>query len=330
MHFVNGGTGMTLQDYELLITTMEEIASLDRGIKNLENKITRANSQIVKDEGKTRTCSIKLDSWKQIEEPNTDKPELNEFDLQEMNENIARCKSQIKEHKNRLKDYDKDIKALEYTYPKWISPDFDMSWKKPTYTWLGTIILSMLILGGLSVYSPSTLESLPKVADKCSPEDLEAYQIDYIECDTWHNAMDFWGITVFGLGFVLFFFAIARRYSIMATYKDEKEIIDANVYSRKQSIRSDKERINHEKESIMLLNSDYERSKQLWIKEQKEYDSGLMKIQQLEDEIKALGKSIDSKRLKVIEHQSEIEKSKQNILKALESVAYLTPHSSKL
>ena len=321
---------MTLQDYELLITTMEEIVSLDRGIKNLGNKITRANSQIVKDEGKTRTCSRKLDSWKQIEEPNTDKPELNEFDLQEMNENIARCKSQIKEHKNRLKDYDKDIKALEDTYPKWISPDFDVSWKKPIYTWLGIIILSMLILYVLSLHLPSTLEYLPKVADKCSLEDLEAYQQDYIECDTWHNAVDFWDITTFRLGFVLLLFAIARRYSIMATYKDEKEIIDANVYSRKQSIRSRKERINHEKESIMLLNSDYERSKQLWIKEQKEYDSGLMKIQQLEDEIKALGKSIDSKRLKVIEHQSEIEKSKQNILKALESVAYLTPHSSKL
>jgi hypothetical protein len=28
---------MTLQDYELLITTMEEIASLDRNVKDLED-----------------------------------------------------------------------------------------------------------------------------------------------------------------------------------------------------------------------------------------------------------------------------------------------------
>jgi chromosome segregation ATPase len=335
MHVVNGGTGMTLQDYELLITTMEEIASLDRNVKDLEGKITRANIQIGMDEAKVRTFTTNLSILKSAKDPGKEEPEIANPKLEKINTSIASGKSEKintsiasgksekKELDGVLKEHETQIEQIKNRFPVWLSPELEVSWKK-SYIWQVYLFSAMFFAISALLIAETWPNLIPDIGVTCTTSMVEnASYEDLDDCQANENAfmLCVW-LTM--IAWIIYpFYIWKRRSKIRDNF--ESELVIPRVNKNKISLEH-----QHQKQEFNKRQKEFNKRQKEFNKRQKEYKKVLNDIRSVEGSITKLSQKIDSGKQEVIENQSKKDKAQERIISALESVAHLTPHSSKL
>jgi chromosome segregation ATPase len=353
MHVVNGGTGMTLQDYELLITTMEEIASLDRNVKDLEGKITRANIQIGMDEAKVRTFTTNLSILKSAKDPGKEEPEIANPKLEKINTSIASGKSEKintsiasgksekKELDGVLKEHETQIEQIKNRFPVWLSPELEVSWKK-SYIWQVYLFSAMFFAISALLIAETWPNLIPDIGVTCTTSMVEnASYEDLDDCQANENAfmLCVW-LTM--IAWIIYpFYIWKRRSKIRDNFESELVIPRVNKNKIFRRIESITDKIDNNLFNLKKISLEHQHQKQEFKKEfnkrqkefnkrQKEYKKVLNDIRSVEGSITKLSQKIDSGKQEVIENQSKKDKAQERIISALESVAHLTPHSSKL
>jgi predicted nucleic acid-binding Zn-ribbon protein len=330
MHVVNGGTGMTLQDYELLITTMEEIASLDRNVKDLEGKITRANIQIGKDEAKVRTFTTNLSILKSAKDPGKEEPEIDNPKLEKIETSIASGKSEKKELDGVLKEHENQIEQIKNRFPVWLSPELEVSWKN-SYIWQIYLFSAMFFAISALLIAETWPNVIPDIGVTCTTSMVEnASYEDLDDCQANENAfmLCVW-LTM--IAWIIYpFYIWKRRSKIRDNFESELVIPRVNKNKIFRRIESITDKIDNNLFNLKKISLEHQHQKQEFNKRQKEYKKVLNDIRSVEGSITKLSQKIDSGKQEVIENQSKKDKAQERIISALESVAHLTPHSSKL
>lgn len=322
---------MTLQDYELLITTMEEIASLDRNVKNLGSKITRTNIQIGKDEAKIRTFTTNLSILKSAKDPGKEEPEIDNPKLEKIETSIASGKSEKKELDGVLKEHENQIEQIKNRFPVWLSPELEVSWKK-SYIWQ-VYLFSITISAILAISIAETLPNLiPDIGVTCTTSMVEndPYYEDLDDCQANENALMLYSILTMIVWIVYPIYIWKRRSKIRGNFESELVIPRTNKNKIFRRIESITDQIDNNLFNLKNISLEHQHQKQEFNKRQKEYKKILNDIRSVEGSITKLSQKIDSGKQEVIENQSKKDKAQERIISALESVAHLTPHSSKL
>ena len=112
---------MTLQDYDFLISKMEEISSLDRVIKFLERNISTINIQNDKHEADIETLSEDISILKSNKKPEKHIPQKEGFILQKLTNKVDQVNSRLEDCENQLEDLNREILAIPSTFPDFIS-----------------------------------------------------------------------------------------------------------------------------------------------------------------------------------------------------------------
>ena len=112
---------MTLEDYDFLISKMEEISFLDREIKTLERNISKINIQNAKHEAKIATLSEDISILKSTNEPEKYIPQKEESVLQKLTNKVVQVNSRLDDCENQLEDLNQEILAIPSTFPNFIS-----------------------------------------------------------------------------------------------------------------------------------------------------------------------------------------------------------------
>ena len=112
---------MTLEDYDFLISKMEEISFLDREMKTLERNISNINIQNAKHEAKIATLSEDISILKSTNEPEKYIPQKEESVLQKLTNKVDQVNSQLDDCENQLEDLNQEILILPSTFPKFVS-----------------------------------------------------------------------------------------------------------------------------------------------------------------------------------------------------------------
>jgi predicted nucleic acid-binding Zn-ribbon protein len=330
MHVLNGGKGMTLQDYELLITTMEEIASLDRNVKDLEGKITRANIQIGMDEAKVRTFTTNLSILKSAKDPGKEEPEIDNPKLEKIETSIASGKSEKKELDGVLKEHETQIEQIKNRFPVWLSPELEVSWKK-SYIWQVYLFSAMFFAISALLIAETWPNLIPDIGVTCTTSMVEnASYEDLDDCQANENAfmLCVW-LTM--IAWIIYpFYIWKRRSKIRDNFESELVIPRVNKNKIFRRIESITDKIDNNLFNLKKISLEHQHQKQEFNKRQKEYKKVLNDIRSVEGSITKLSQKIDSGKQEVIENQSKKDKAQERIISALESVAHLTPHSSKL
>ena len=332
---------MTLQDYELLITTMEEIASLDRNVKDLEGKITRANIQIGMDEAKVRTFTTNLSILKSAKDPGKEEPEIDNPKLEKIETSIASGKSEKKELDGVLKEHETQIEQIKNRFPVWLSPELEVSWKK-SYIWQVYLFSAMFFAISALLIAETWPNLIPDIGVTCTTSMVEnASYEDLDDCQANENAfmLCVW-LTM--IAWIIYpFYIWKRRSKIRDNFESELVIPRVNKNKIFRRIESITDKIDNNLFNLKKISLEHQHQKQEFKKEfnkrqkefnkrQKEYKKVLNDIRSVEGSITKLSQKIDSGKQEVIENQSKKDKAQERIISALESVAHLTPHSSKL
>tara|TARA_B100000768_G_scaffold164896_1_gene167136 strand:+ start:1262 stop:2230 length:969 start_codon:yes stop_codon:yes gene_type:complete len=322
---------MTLQDYELLITTMEEIASLDRNVKNLGSKITRANIQIGKDEAKIRTFTTNLSILKSAKDPSTEELEIDNPKLEKIETSIASGKSEKKELDGVLKEHENQIEQIKNRFPVWLSPELEVSWKN---SYIGRVYLfsAMIICLSALLIAETWPNLIPDIGVTCTTSMVEndpTYE-DLDDCQATENALMLYAILTMIFWIIYPIYTWKRRSKIRDNFESELVIPRVNKNKIFVRIESITDKIDNNLFNLKKISLEHQHQKQEFNKRQKEYKKGLNDIRSIEGSITQLGQKIESGKQEVIENQSKKDKAQERIISALESVAHLTPHSSKL